>query len=58
MENYCKYCTDDAGNLKSREEIQQGISGWFKSWQPGIDDAKAVKRAEAYMQSMPAWAND
>ena len=58
MENYCKYCTDNTGNLKPRDEILKGIAGWFKTWQPEIDDAKAAKRAEAYMQSMPAWAEE
>lgn len=55
-ENYCKYCTDDSGNLKPRDEIKQGIAQWFKVWQPGIDDRKAQERAEFYMKSMPAWA--
>jgi hypothetical protein len=55
-ENYCKYCTDDSGNLKPRDEIKQGIAQWFKGWQPGVDDAVALDRAEYYMQSMPAWA--
>ena len=34
VENYCKYCTDESGNLKPREEIQSGIIQWFKAWQP------------------------
>jgi hypothetical protein len=56
-EDYCKYCTDDAGKLKSKEAIQQGIAQWFKGWQPGIDDRTAVSRAISYMKSMPAWAD-
>jgi len=55
-DNYCKYCTDENGNLKSREEIQKGIAEWFKGWQPNIDDEKALARAALYMKSMPAWA--
>lgn len=55
-ENLCKHCTDESGKLKPREEIREGISQWFKSWQPGLDDAKALARAEHYMKSMPAWA--
>ena len=57
-EDYCKYCTDETGKLKSRKEVKKGITEWFKSWQPGIDDQKALNRAEAYMKSMPAWADD
>jgi hypothetical protein len=57
-ENYCKYCTDESGKLKSRDAVQQGIAGWFKSWQPGLDDRKALSRAADYMKAMPAWAED
>jgi hypothetical protein len=57
-ENYCKYCTDENGNLKSKEEIQQGVAQWFKIWQPNIDDKKALDRAKNYMKAMPAWAEE
>jgi hypothetical protein len=56
-EDYCKYCTDGQGNLKSREEIVEGVAHWLKSWQPGIDDATAAVRAEHYVKAMPAWAD-
>ena len=36
-ENYCRYCTDEKGNLKSREEVQMGLAEWFKTWQPDLD---------------------
>jgi hypothetical protein len=55
-EEHCKHCTDDNGKLKSKEEVRQGIAWWLKSWQPGIDDATAMKRAEQYMKAMPEWA--
>jgi len=55
-ENYCRYCTDEGGKLKSREEIQRGIAEWFKSWQTDVDDEKALARAANYMNAMPAWA--
>ena len=55
-ENFCKYCVDANGNLLDREVIQKGIAEWFKSWQPGIDDKKALERAAHFMQAMPAWA--
>jgi hypothetical protein len=57
-ENFCRYCTDESGKLKPKETVKQGIAEWFKSWQPGIDDQKALNRAELYMKSMPAWADD
>ena len=55
-ENFCKYCTDEQGKVKSREEIKGGIAQWFKTWQPDVDDATASSRAENYMKSMPHWA--
>lgn len=55
-EIYCKYCTDDKGNLKPREWVREGISQWFLSWQPGITKEIALKRADVFMQAMPAWA--
>ena len=55
-EKYCKYCTDEKGNLKSREEIRKGIAGWLKTWQPEIDEETARERATHFMKAMPAWA--
>ena len=55
-EDYCKYCTDEEGNLKSRDEIQMGVAEWFKAWQPDLDHNKALARAAHYMKAMPAWA--
>lgn len=55
-DKYCKLCTDEAGNLKSREEVLKGMACWLKCWQPDLDDATALKRAEHFMKAMPAWA--
>jgi hypothetical protein len=54
---YCKYCCDENGNLHDRAVVRNGISQWFKSWQPDINDATAAARADLYMRSMPAWAD-
>ena len=56
-EDYCSHCTDDQGNLKTRQEIVEGVAGWFMSWQPGVDRATAAARAEQYVKAMPAWAD-
>ncbi len=55
-ENYCRYCTDSSGDLKSRMIVQQGIADWLKSWQPELDEEMALTRAALYMKAMPAWA--
>lgn len=57
-ESYCKHCTDEKGNLHPREAILGGIAQWFQSWQPGITPEQAQSRAEHYMMSMPAWAEE
>ncbi|NQT27583.1 hypothetical protein HQ585_19670 [candidate division KSB1 bacterium] len=55
-ENFCKYCTDETGDLKSREVVKVGISQYLKSWQPDLTDDQADIRADHYMNAMPAWA--
>ena len=54
--NHCTYCTQPDGSLKSRDEVKAAIAGWMKMWQPNLDDVNALKRADAYMHGMPAWA--
>jgi hypothetical protein len=56
-DDYCKYCTDESGNLKPRDTVKTGIAMWLKGWQPDISDEIAQQRAEHYMQAMPAWAD-
>jgi hypothetical protein len=55
-EDYCKFCTDENGKLKPKEEVLAGVAHWIKSWQPDVDDATARARAEHFMKAMPAWA--
>ncbi len=55
---YCRYCLDENGQLKPREDIRRGIAQWFRSWQPNLDDATALARADLYMRAMPAWADE
>ncbi len=54
---YCRGCCDARGRLRPHADIQSGIAQWFQSWQPGVNEATALKRAELYMRSMPAWAD-
>jgi hypothetical protein len=56
--NYCQYCSDEQGNLLPKEQVQQGIAQWLKSWAPEGDNADFQKRAEYYMLAMPAWAGE
>ena len=53
---FCTYCTDRDGNLAPRDLVQKGVAEWLKTWQPDLDDARAMERAGHYLKSMPAWA--
>ena len=57
-DRFCKYCVDESGGLKSREDIQAGIAHWLMTWDSGLSDDKARVRAAHYMKAMPAWADD
>lgn len=55
---YCKYCTDDQRNLKSFEEVRDGIPHWFTTWQGTIRPEVAKRRAESFMRGLTAWVQD
>ena len=58
-EIYCIHCTDEDGNMNvARDEVQQAMANWFKSWQPNLDHEKAMRRADLYLRAMPHWADD
>ncbi len=52
----CGYCVDEKGDLKQKEIIQTGIAEWLKSFADKKDGVDFMKRAESYMNAMPAWA--
>lgn len=54
--NYCIYCTDEQGNLLSKDQIKNGIAQWLSGWAPDSKNTDFSKRAESYMKSMPEWA--
>ena len=53
---FCKYCADESGTLKSRDEIQAGIVSWLRLMQPELAEDIAVKRSVYYLKAMPQWA--
>jgi hypothetical protein len=51
---YCIYCTDETGKLKSREQVREGMIGFFmKSENKTREDAE--KHVDEHMKKMPAW---
>jgi hypothetical protein len=55
--DYCQYCVDETGKLKSYNEIHAGIAQWLESWSPKTVKTDARTRAEHFMKAMPAWAD-
>lgn len=59
LANHCEFCVDAATNkLKPRGEIQNGIAQWLKMFTPAVGNPDLMKRADHYMKSMPAWAEE
>jgi len=56
-EEFCKWCSDEGGNLLPRNKVLEVMTQWFMRWQSGIDTDEARRRADLYMRSMPAWAD-
>ena len=55
---FCQYCADEKGELKPREAAQAGIAEWLKSFALEKEGVDFMKRADHYLKSMPAWAEN
>lgn len=51
---YCKYCTDENGNLKSKEKVREGMIQ-LRMKMTGKIRAQVEKEIDEYMKQMPAW---
>lgn len=51
---YCQYCTDDAGTLKSKEEVRQGLINYYMQTD-GLTVEQASLKADERMSKQPAW---
>ena len=55
LENkYCRYCTDDSGNLKSFEEKVKDIKGLLMKTN-NLEEEQAIKMAKEKLKQFPAW---
>ncbi len=52
---YCAHCTDSSGNLKSREEIREGMIGFYQQ-SIGKTREEAEIAVDAHMAQMPTWS--
>jgi hypothetical protein len=55
-ELYCRYCSDETGELRNREDVRRILAEWMQQWQGGLSEEAALERAERFMSTMPAWA--
>ena len=51
---YCVHCTDEAGKLKSRVEIREGMINLYMS-RMGKPREEAEKFVDEQMNKLPAW---
>lgn len=54
--DFCRWCSDREGNLRTPEEVHEILTKWFMRWQAGISAGQASERARHYMLAMPAWS--
>jgi hypothetical protein len=50
----CCYCCDEAGNLKSREQVREGMISFFVQ-EEGKSREEAAAFVDGHMAEMPAW---
>lgn len=55
---YCTYCSDEAGQLLPRAQVQAGVAQWLESIAPADSTANFSARADHYLRAMPAWAEE
>jgi hypothetical protein len=56
-DRYCRFCSDESGALRPREDVEQILARWFGHWQRDLTAEQALERARGYMHAMPAWCN-
>ena len=54
---YCRYCTDQDGNLQAFEERLERMVQWLQRRESVASPQEARSRAIAAMAEMPAWRN-
>ena len=52
---YCRYCTDQDGNLQAFEERLERMVQWLQRRESVASPQEARRRAKAAMAEMPAW---
>ncbi len=53
---YCVHCCDNKGNLKSYDDMVDGMAQFMMRTQ-GISKEQAIKATKEHLAKMPAWSN-
>jgi hypothetical protein len=53
---YCRFCTDEKGNLKSYQEKVEDFKNFLMKTQD-LSESQAVKMAKDSLKQFPAWKN-
>ncbi len=56
-DRFCRFCADDSGRLKPRDEVRRLIAGWMRGWQE-VEPDEALRRAGLLMRAQPAWSQN
>ena len=57
-DRYCRFCADETGQLRPRDEVHGVIARWLQNWQRGISEPESMRRASIFMSAMPAWSDN
>jgi hypothetical protein len=57
-DRYCRFCSDESGRLKQRQDVEDLLSLWIGNWDKRLEPAEARERAAVYMEKMPAWSGN
>ena len=55
---YCRYCTDENGNLQEFEERLERMAQFMLGQKKANTQAEARQKAVEYMADMPAWRDN
>ena len=51
---YCRYCADENGQLKSYEDVHEGLAS-FLMFSQDLDESTSEKMADSMLKESPAW---
>lgn len=53
----CGACATPGGDVRSRNEVEETLAAWLRSWNSGLAPRTARERARTILSTMPAWVD-